>query len=97
MTESPVMFSTFNRWRKRLLYEMVGNRRETKNGGFIMVMPIFNKLAGINGKHHLGHSINGKQRQLSDYTHWKMNPEIWEPWHISLTEIWEDIGSTVPK
>lgn len=91
MSEPPASFSTLNRWRQDTLREMVGDMEETKGGGFIRVMDIYEKLSGLHDKHH------PFRKKVPDCTHWRMNAEIWEPWQISLTEALKDAVSSVTE
>jgi len=101
MSEAPASFKTLNQWRNDVMYEAIGKvvskfgARE-EDGGFLRVMPIFDKLAGLDANHHrtakdMNEQLNVDYYKFDDCTHFTLEANIWEPWHISLTEVLEDI------
>lgn len=82
----PASFQTLSRWRNNILYEAIEESTELKgnvnDGGFLEVMPIFDKLVGLDENSH-----KMKTDTSDDCTHFRWEQNIWEPWHISLTEV----------
>lgn len=85
MTEPPATFGQLSNWRNQILYQVLD---EVGQGifheGFVTVMPIFRRMAGLNTNH----------KNPEDCTHWKFDPEPWEPWHISLTRMLQSLAET---
>lgn len=92
MDRPPQSFSTLGRWRNDMIRDIVmANGGKLEKGGYLKVMSIFDKLSGLEGKQHY------VEWGRPDCTHWKMDPEIWEAWHISLTEVLVDSVKSVAR
>jgi hypothetical protein len=79
-------FGKLNEWRNksmyRALYEVV-SRKAPSNEGVLKVMPLFDKLVVLDGHY---------TKNQKDCTHLGCLSNIWEPWHVSLTEVLYSIG-----
>eukprot|EP00586_Coscinodiscus_wailesii_P021764 CAMPEP_0172518618 /NCGR_PEP_ID=MMETSP1066-20121228/290925_1 /TAXON_ID=671091 /ORGANISM="Coscinodiscus wailesii, Strain CCMP2513" /LENGTH=1119 /DNA_ID=CAMNT_0013301043 /DNA_START=222 /DNA_END=3583 /DNA_ORIENTATION=+ len=82
MKDPPATFQTLDRWRNDVLYDVVKEvvsriTLRSRNDGFVRVMPLFDRLSGLN------HAHNGNE----DCSHFFSDAEYWEPWHLSLTQV----------
>jgi len=87
MEQPPATFDQLSRWRNDVLYDVINgvlkDDKQVRGRGVLTVMPLFDKLLGLSKKH---------RRTYRDCTHFKSDPEIWEPWHVSLTEVLTDFA-----
>jgi hypothetical protein len=87
MSESDPAMNKLSRTRNEILQRVIteanGNITGPLSAPSLKLMPLFDRIAYLS----FGHLQGG------DCTHFAFNPELWEPWHVSLTQILLEIAS----